>query len=547
MNKLLAAAVAALLLMTAMAPPAAAGQPLAAELKCSNHSNPLPDRMTERPVVFVHGWTSSAADSAEAVQMLQDKLGGEFKVYAFDYSDVNTVWGAKGDAKTCLANYLTQASDNFKAGGGDDGKVLAVGHSMGGIVIRAASGVLAKKNKGQILAGAVTIATPMHGSPWGGPTYPKLVEWFQSVSHNLGAFLIPPASSSAGLCLEAPLPGSCERFPYLAEGTKYAAVASQIIIERRLFGLKSMSAEIPIFGDAVVPVPSATGYLSSSEGTYRAGSGLPETVIECKHTSGYLSDQLLSSRVKLGIPAQVIASLLLANVEIFLDKRAMDAMMAGRADPSQFPLFLQGLFSDCFHKSLPTHKDAVQATAGYLKQMSASTQLKTFTNQEMGISFQYPAEWKVTIPTDPRIKTGAEVFGPDGTRIAWANFNTVFDAMCAKMRPYQLLDSSPVSIPGMDTSKAPTTIKTELVDVGSESPYYDDKKPQRLGIALYSGPGHPAGTTEVCSSMALIQSNGKLGFFTANRGFNTAQEAKAYMATQEYRQIKTMLASLRFL
>lgn len=546
MRKLLVAAVAALLLITAMAPPAAAAQPAATKAKCASKSNSLPVKMTERPVVFVHGWTSSAAGSQEAVKALGTKLGGGYKVFAFDYSDANTVWGAKGDAKGCLATYLTQVSDNFKAGGGD-GRVLAVGHSMGGIVIRAASGLLPKE-KGQILAGVVTIGTPMHGSPWGGTVYADLAEWFNSLGSKPEAFGLPPASSSAVVCLAAPRPSSCEQFPYLPDGTKYASVASQIIIERRLFGLKSMSAEIPIFGDAIVPVPSATGYLNSSEGTYRPGGGLSETVLECKHTSGYLSDRLLSSRVKLNIPANAIASLLLANFEIFLDQRALDTMMAGKADASQIPLVAQGLVSGCSHIALPTNAKAVEATAGYLRQMTASSQLKTFKNQEMGISFQYPAEWNVTTPTDPRIKTGAEVTGPAGTQIATANFNTSFGFQpCAVLKPYQLLDSTPVSIPGMDTSAAPTTIKTELVDVGSESTYYEDKKPKRLSIGLYSGPGQPAGTTEVCNPAASIQSNGKFGFFTADRGFNTPQEATAFIATQEYRQIKAMLASLRFL
>lgn len=545
MRKLLAAAVAALLLVTTMAPPAAAGQPAATKADCSSKSAPLPAKMTNRPVIYVHGWTSSAAESQAAVKALDTQLGSGYEVYAFDYSGHNTVWGARGDAMTCLASYLMQASKSFKNGSGDS-RVLAVGHSMGGIVIRAASGIL-PKDQGQILAGVVTMGTPMHGSPWGGPVYPKFVEWFASIRSGEGATLMPPASSSAGLCLAAPLPRDCERFPYLPEGTKYAAVASQIIIERRLFGLKYMSAEVPIFGDAVVPVLSATGYLNSSEGTYRPGSGLRETVIECKHTAGYLSDQLVASRVRLGIPSNAIASLLLANVEIFLDTRALDAMRAGKADPSQFPLFLQGFFSDCFHGSLTTNKEAVVATANYLKQMTPPAQFKTFSNQEMGISFQYPADWKVTVPTDPQIKTGAEVFSPDGTRIAWANFNTQRGFHCGAMTPYQLLDSTPAPIPGMDTSKAPTTIKTELVDTGSASVYWEDKKPQRLLVSLYSHPGQPAGTTEICSSMPMIESKGSFGFFDADRGFDTAAEAKAYLNTKEYGQIKAMLASLRFL
>ena len=40
----------------------------------------------------------------------------------------------------------------------------------------------------------------------------------------------------------------------------------------------------------------------------------------------------------------------------------------------------------------------------------------------------------------------------------------------------------------MGTATAPTTLKTELVDVGAESTYWPDRKPLRLGVALHSGP-----------------------------------------------------------
>lgn len=175
-------------------------------------------------------------------------------------------------------------------------------------------------------------------------------------------------------------------------------------------------------------------------------------------------------------------------------------------------------------------------------------QLKTFTDQEMGISFQYPAEWSVSKPTDPRFKTGAEVLNGSGVEVASVNFNTSFDfAPCTAMKPYQLIDSTPVTIPGMDTSAAPTTVKTELVDIGAQSAYWPDKKPLRLGIALYSNPGQPPEATEVCNAAGLIQSDGKFGFFSADRGFDTVQEAEAFLATREYEQIKAMLASMRFL
>lgn len=174
-------------------------------------------------------------------------------------------------------------------------------------------------------------------------------------------------------------------------------------------------------------------------------------------------------------------------------------------------------------------------------------QLKTFGDAEMGVSFEYPAEWTVQKPTDPRIKTGAKVLDASGREMASVNFNTAFDFQPCPPMPYQLLDSTRVTIPGMDTTAAPTTIKTELLDIGAQSSYWPDKKPIRLGVDVYSGPGQPAGTTMACNVTGFIVHDGKYGFFTSSHGFDTVQEAKAFAATKEYGQIKAMLATLRFL
>ena len=96
-----------------------------------------------------------------------------------------------------------------------------------------------------------------------------------------------------------------------------------------------------------------------------------------------------------------------------------------------------------------------------------------------GVSFEYPVEWTVDKPTDPRIKTGAKVLETSGREMAEVNFNTVFDFQPCPPIPYQLLDSTTVTLPGTDTSAAPTTIKTELLDIRAQSSYWPDKKPVR--------------------------------------------------------------------
>jgi pimeloyl-ACP methyl ester carboxylesterase len=370
MKKLLVAALIALLLIAGLTPTAYATEIDAAD--CSTQSTAVPSSLTERPVIFVHGWMGSAAGSGQTVTALDEKLGAGYKAFAFDYSTANRVWGASGGTKTCLAGYLLAASKAFQNGGGD-GKVLAVGHSMGGIVIRAASGVLAASGGGDRLAGVVTIGTPLLGSPWGGTAFAEFLQWASnklSVGHD--ALQMPAEDSSAITCLAAPLPGNCDSFPYLPEGTKYAAVGSQITIQRQLFGLDFMPADIPLFGDSIVPKLSATGYVNSSAGPLPKGGFVGEKVLECKHTSGYLSQRLLNVRTSWGIPATLTATLVGTIVEELADQRALDTMMAGKADLAQFPLVLQGLVSPCSHTSLPTYGPAIEATAGYLKQMAAA-------------------------------------------------------------------------------------------------------------------------------------------------------------------------------
>ncbi|MFJ6454014.1 hypothetical protein [Paenarthrobacter sp. NPDC091669] len=176
-------------------------------------------------------------------------------------------------------------------------------------------------------------------------------------------------------------------------------------------------------------------------------------------------------------------------------------------------------------------------------------ELLTFSDPKMGISFKYPANWVVTKPTDPRDQTGAKIFNQKGAEIAQVNFGTAFDFQpCARKKPYKLIDTTQTGpIPGMDTSTAPTSIKVETVDVGSESAYYPDKQPIRLGISLYSGPGQVTGTTSVCNLAAFFQAGGKFGFFSAGLGFQSNEAVVAYTKQSEYFQIRAMLASLRFL
>ncbi|MEV7132623.1 alpha/beta fold hydrolase [Arthrobacter sp. NPDC093128] len=363
MKKLLSVLLPLLLLVTLPAPSAYAQDEASTQHECSHaQPSPLPTRISGRPVIYVHGWLGSSSGHENGPELLEEGLEPGYEVFAFDYSFANTVWGASGEAASCLADYIRQVSAAMTGG---DGKVLAVGHSMGGIVIRAAGGILAGSGQGSILGGVVSLGTPYSGSPWGGTVYAEMLQNMRSTGIDPVKVGMPEAETSAAVCLAVPLPNNCAPLPYLPGSTKYAMVGSQIIIERRLFGLKFMSADIPLFGDAIVPKLSATGYVNTSAGTRPSGKFWGETIVECKHTAGYLSQQLLRTRSIAGTAASLIGT----TIEALGDQRALDMMREGKADVSQMPLLVYGLFSDCFHIALPDNEDAMTAVVGYLKKM----------------------------------------------------------------------------------------------------------------------------------------------------------------------------------
>lgn len=363
MKKLLSVILSLTLMMMlpVLAAHAQDGTPIQTECRHSQPT-PVPTHITARPVVYVHGWLGSSSGHGNGPKLLEEGLGPGYQVLAFDYSFAKTVWGASGEAASCLADFIRKVSAAMPDG---DRKVLAVGHSMGGIVIRAAGGILAESGQGSILGGAVSLGTPYSGSPWGGTIYADLLQWLNSRGINPVEVGMPEAGTSAAACLAMPLPNDCATFPYLPANTKYAMVGTQIIIERRLFGLKFMSADIPLFGDAIVPKLSATGYVNTSAGTRPSGKFWGETIVECKQTAGYLSQQLMRTKSVVGTAASLIGT----TIEALGDQRALDMMIEGKADASQFPLLVYGLLSGCFHDALPNNKEAVTAVTGYLKRM----------------------------------------------------------------------------------------------------------------------------------------------------------------------------------
>lgn len=352
-------------------PGTAEAQPVAPVKGCSAASEPVPASITGRPVVYVHGWLSGAGSSKAAVGLLKEQLGDGFEVFAFDYSDLHSAWPVGTWTSECLAEYI-QALASVHAQSGGEGGVLAAGHSMGGIALRAAAQVLEAGGRSSVLAGIVTLGTPHQGSPWGGTKYAT----FYDEIHRFGSavtsfFKLVPAGTDAAICLSNVKQTGCQPAPYVPQETMVATVGSQVVIQRKLFDLpfvEEEAADIALFGDVIVPADSANGYPGSAAGKTR-GTFMGSHTEECRESSSYLSKELLGTTTKLGAVPGVIASELGALVQMWNDGAAMDGFDAGEANINQVPLMLVGMQSDCFHSRLPDFRAALMPVANFLLDM----------------------------------------------------------------------------------------------------------------------------------------------------------------------------------
>lgn len=98
---------------------------------CSS-DNAVDDRI---PLLFVHGFISNARAWDAAVKRF---CNGEVYATTFDYSAVHANWVTDPKIGRHLAERIVDLAEMSVAGGGP-GKVLLVGHSMGGLAIRCAA------------------------------------------------------------------------------------------------------------------------------------------------------------------------------------------------------------------------------------------------------------------------------------------------------------------------------------------------------------------------------------------------------------------------
>jgi pimeloyl-ACP methyl ester carboxylesterase len=163
-----------------------------------------------RPIVYVHGWTSSSSmwsGDFNFAGKLEAQLGSPSRTqnFLYDYSRYNTVWASDPNIAACLGQYITEVGEAYQKAGGD-GKVIVIGHSMGGLaILYSSSAKFAQYPSADHLGGVVTLDTPYLGSYQGGKRLVSLGnavgKYLQSKAREHEDAVLPPPDSDALYCL----------------------------------------------------------------------------------------------------------------------------------------------------------------------------------------------------------------------------------------------------------------------------------------------------------------------------------------------------------
>lgn len=123
------------------------------------------------PVILVHGLGSSGSawgeqDDKASMASIVKRVKGVYLDEPFDYKSTSSAWVANDNIGPRLARRIDCLATASKQAGGP-GKVVIVGHSMGGLAARlAASKTVNNHAVGQEIGLLITLGTPNLGSGW---------------------------------------------------------------------------------------------------------------------------------------------------------------------------------------------------------------------------------------------------------------------------------------------------------------------------------------------------------------------------------------------
>jgi len=360
---------AAIAITTLMLPVLALPASPATAASCSSSSTKARagQNSGRRPVIFVHGWTAKGGDMKKAADALYSRTGRRIQPFHFDYGSQSTTWAGDKLVSGCLATYINEVSAAFKTTGGD-GRVILIGHSMGGLASLYAT---TDKDARTAVAGLITFDTPYLGSPFGNT---GVAGWLQGIKQAFGDKLVPPAGSDAQICLGTRKesggkfqPG-CKATspPYLPNTARVTAIAGDITVTRK-FGPFHMY-DIPLSSDGIVTVNSQHGYLAMDrKAQWPKGIKVAYRDADCTITND--SVMRTAKAAARGGAGGVISALLNALAELKVDENALDGLLEDRLTPGLLAyLAAATATAGCSHIKVLDHDGALDQAEAALKE-----------------------------------------------------------------------------------------------------------------------------------------------------------------------------------
>jgi pimeloyl-ACP methyl ester carboxylesterase len=216
------------------------------------------------PVMLVHGFNSAATTWNKGRAVLGADLANTCLI-DFDYSAYSTQWVKDDRIGKALAARIVGLSDRSRSSGGT-GKLVVIGHSMGGLALRcaAAPSCGGDERVPSRLALAITFGTPNDGTFLAGNgrslikdvlkpflTLGACADGWEKLCVTARALLTSSASSAF-----TPGSGQLNALPALPSSVPVRAMAGSVRIRTRL---GAVTYPVGDAGDLVVNIPSALG------------------------------------------------------------------------------------------------------------------------------------------------------------------------------------------------------------------------------------------------------------------------------------------------
>lgn len=270
--RLLAVSLAAIVLGSGLSAPAIAAAPTKPCIDTGKLG-------TKVPVILVHGWNSNGEswgkddDKASMVRAINN-VEGVYLDRPFDYGKHNQSWVDNNAIGPKLAERIACVAAASREAQGV-GKVIVIGHSMGGLATRFAAN---RKVNGRAVADdlglVITIGTPHLGSAWGNVVEDVLTPlcWgVDKVSH-IGDNNPCALTAVKGLAMGS---DRLNKLPWIPKKVPVFQLAGDVSLKTQLFNV----TVAPTFSDLIVGTASAQHYgphkeYSSTRGPNTADCGL---------------------------------------------------------------------------------------------------------------------------------------------------------------------------------------------------------------------------------------------------------------------------------